>query len=529
VQALQSDGLRGKLELRGDRVWYEVGQAFNYLMVGQTAEERFQYTIADEHGATSSASVVIVIRGDSNRPTDMNGDDLVDIADLEELCRGIRTLPVNWRYDTNRDGQVNDADVDHYLATTLRTTHGDANLDSTFDSSDLVLAFQSGQYEDSIAANARWSTGDWNCDGEFNSSDLVRAFQSGAYTQNTTIHVKPWPAAECNQADRFCSIQKAVDAAERGDMILVWPGSYAPFTVRKDFLTIKGVDRDGATVVVDGLLGDNPTADGVTLLGDRILLEGLTVRDSINGFRVEGSSNSLLRNVAYDNVVGFRISGNSNFLQRNRAFANRRDGFFLATESAAATMLHNESEANLRNGYWLGGTSDVIGHNRAKANLVGFLLAGRTLSLQNNEATLNQQTGFLLETGGHTLASNTSRSNLLLGFWALQSANRNVYNSNIAEANSGSGFRLDSSLEMLVGNQSTANAAEGFLVTGSSHVMSTNGATANGSHGFLLLQSGTRLYRNQSHKNAGWGFRLQSLGNTLVENTAEGNQLGDIG
>ena len=529
VQALQSDGLRGKLELRGERVWYEVGQAFNYLMVGQTAEERFQYTIADEHGATSSASVVIVIRGDSNRPTDMNGDDLVDIADLEELCRGIRTLPVNWRYDTNRDGQVNDADVDHYLATTLRTTHGDANLDSTFDSSDLVLAFQSGQYEDSIAANARWSTGDWNCDGEFNSSDLVRAFQSGAYTQNTTIHVKPWPAAECNQADRFCSIQKAVDAAERGDMILVWPGSYAPFTVRKDFLTIKGVDRDGATVVVDGLLGDNPTADGVTLLGDRILLEGLTVRDSINGFRVEGSSNSLLRNVAYDNVVGFRISGNSNFLQRNRAFANRRDGFFLATESAAATMLHNESEANLRNGYWLGGTSDVIGHNRAKANLVGFLLAGRTLSLQNNEATLNQQTGFLLETGGHTLASNTSRSNLLLGFWALQSANRNVYNSNIAEANSGSGFRLDSSLEMLVGNQSTANAAEGFLVTGSSHVMSTNGATANGSHGFLLLQSGTRLYRNQSHKNAGWGFRLQSLGNTLVENTAEGNQLGDIG
>jgi parallel beta-helix repeat protein len=95
--------------------------------------------------------------------------------------------------------------------------------------------------------------------------------------------------------------------------------------------------------LVDGLLGDNPTADGVTLLGDRILLEGLTVRDSINGFRVEGSSNSLLRNVAYDNVVGFRISGNSNFLQRNRAFANRRDGFFLAPDSSAATMLDTGS------------------------------------------------------------------------------------------------------------------------------------------------------------------------------------------
>jgi hypothetical protein len=58
---------------------------------------------------------------------------------------------------------------------------GDANLDGRFDSSDLVLVFQAGEYDDDIAKNSNWSDGDWNCDGDFNSGDLVVAFQLGHY------------------------------------------------------------------------------------------------------------------------------------------------------------------------------------------------------------------------------------------------------------------------------------------------------------------------------------------------------------
>lgn len=58
---------------------------------------------------------------------------------------------------------------------------GDANGDNVFDSSDLVLVFQAGEYEDAIRRNSIFSTGDWNGDGDFDSSDLVIAFQEGAY------------------------------------------------------------------------------------------------------------------------------------------------------------------------------------------------------------------------------------------------------------------------------------------------------------------------------------------------------------
>ena len=58
---------------------------------------------------------------------------------------------------------------------------GDSDRDGDFDSSDLVLVFQAGQYEDDIEQNSSWTTGDWNGDREFDSADIVCAFQYGAY------------------------------------------------------------------------------------------------------------------------------------------------------------------------------------------------------------------------------------------------------------------------------------------------------------------------------------------------------------
>jgi hypothetical protein len=58
---------------------------------------------------------------------------------------------------------------------------GDINDDGIFNSSDLVLVFQAGKFEDGIDDNASFDEGDWNQDGEFDSSDLVLAFQAGHY------------------------------------------------------------------------------------------------------------------------------------------------------------------------------------------------------------------------------------------------------------------------------------------------------------------------------------------------------------
>lgn len=63
----------------------------------------------------------------------------------------------------------------------MGTNFGDANLDGQFNSGDLVLVFQAGQFEDGVAGNSTREQGDWDGDREFGTADLITAFQGGAY------------------------------------------------------------------------------------------------------------------------------------------------------------------------------------------------------------------------------------------------------------------------------------------------------------------------------------------------------------
>ncbi len=81
-------------------------------------------------------------------------------------------------------GRVNDpTQTDNSLEPTVERIPGDANGDGQFDSSDLVLVFQAGKYEDDIARNAEFAEGDWDGDGDFTSSDLTYAFQNSVYVR----------------------------------------------------------------------------------------------------------------------------------------------------------------------------------------------------------------------------------------------------------------------------------------------------------------------------------------------------------
>jgi uncharacterized delta-60 repeat protein len=101
------------------------------------------------------------------------------LADLEQLCEAVHLRQFD--YDLDENGITDQADLQLAVSSLLLTGPGDANLDRVFNSTDLVLVFQAGEYEDTVDGNSTWSRGDWNCDGEFNTSDLVTAFQVGNY------------------------------------------------------------------------------------------------------------------------------------------------------------------------------------------------------------------------------------------------------------------------------------------------------------------------------------------------------------
>ncbi len=111
---------------------------------------------------------------------DLNGDQLVDIEDVDALCGAIQSGSNDAQYDLDSNGLVNLADQNYLVEEVLNTTAGDANLDGNFDSRDLVLVFTAGLYEQADAS-ATWASGDWNCDGQFTTSDLVASFQAGSY------------------------------------------------------------------------------------------------------------------------------------------------------------------------------------------------------------------------------------------------------------------------------------------------------------------------------------------------------------
>ena len=113
---------------------------------------------------------------------DLNQDGELNAADIDTLSVAIRNSEFHANLDLDRDGLVNDNDRGYLVQKIFATSYGDSDLDGVFNSRDLVLVFQAGEYEDTVPANSSWSEGDWDGNGDFGSADLVLAFQSGKYS-----------------------------------------------------------------------------------------------------------------------------------------------------------------------------------------------------------------------------------------------------------------------------------------------------------------------------------------------------------
>lgn len=176
-----------------DRVRYDDDAPWPGAADGQGASLNRQ---PDSYGdLVSSWFTATPTPGSASEPTstDLDGDGLTNAADIDHLCAQVDLGAA--ASDLNQDGSVDFADVEFYVINMLGSLFGDTNLDGTFNSSDLVLPFARGEFEDGIANNSGWEDGDWNCDGEFDTSDLVFVFQRGGYSSAAS------PAALSNAAD----------------------------------------------------------------------------------------------------------------------------------------------------------------------------------------------------------------------------------------------------------------------------------------------------------------------------------------
>ncbi|MCA9147664.1 MAG: tandem-95 repeat protein [Planctomycetales bacterium] len=204
----------------GTLVWYEDGR-FSYQPAADfTGVDQFQYRASDTKSLSEVTTVTIQVLPVNDAPIGqddtyawpLNGALQVDAAagvlindrDADSLSLSVQllTAPTNGLFTLLADGSFTyqpgttyrPQDTFTYEVTDGQLTTGpitvtlvgsrplgDANGDGLFNSSDLVMLFQIGEYEDGIARNSTFADGDWNGDEEFNTADLVAAFQAGTY------------------------------------------------------------------------------------------------------------------------------------------------------------------------------------------------------------------------------------------------------------------------------------------------------------------------------------------------------------
>ena len=174
--AIESQPQHGQLEL-------DANGSFTYRHDGgPSTDDSFTYRASDGNGGSAVAAVRIAIGPPPAVPGDFDNDRDVDADDITLMCHALHSQDPESMFDLNGDSAVTNQDFTFLIEEILQTTAGDANLDRIFNSTDLIVVFQAGEYEDAIDGNSTWTEGDWNCDGDFNTSDLVVAFQSGAYS-----------------------------------------------------------------------------------------------------------------------------------------------------------------------------------------------------------------------------------------------------------------------------------------------------------------------------------------------------------
>jgi len=283
-------------------------------------------------------------------------------------------------------------------------------------------------------------------------------------------------------------IQAAVDAADEGDAIYVWNGSYTDNVNVNKQLTLEGEGMDVVTVSME-----DPGDHVFEVTADYVNLSGFTARGATDG----GVAGIYLGNVDYCNI------------SENNVYVNRF-GIYLSSSS-----------------------NNTLTSNNCSNNYYGiYLSSSSNNTLTSNTADSNNGHGiYLYDSSNNTLTSNTADSNNGYGGIYLSSSSNNTLTSNTADSNNGHGIYLyDSSNNTLTSNTADSNNGYGgiYLSSSSNNTLTSNTADSNNGHGiYLYYSSNNTLTSNTASDNSDTGIYLDRADNNnniacnLVQNNTE--------
>jgi parallel beta-helix repeat protein len=343
---------------------------------------------------------------------------------------------------------------------------------------------------------------------------LMKPFRVGPRTWYVDDDLQDYPDAD------FTKIQDAVDAAQAGDMIVVYPGTYTENVDVYKSLTIKSENGAEMTIVQAA----NPDEHVFEVTADYVNISGFTVRGA-NGHE----------NGAYYCVAGLYLK-DANYcnISSNNA-SNNNIGFIL--EYSFNNILSNNIASNIHSGVYLGYSSNnTVMKNNASSNEAGYgikLWHSSNNVVNNNNVNANEDQGIWLYHSSNNLVigNNVSNNNDGIDLW---NSDNNTITNNAINSNSLHGIYLLSSNNNTLIKNIISNNNDGICLTGPSdgsapsnnNILSNNTVSNNTYYGIGLgaYCRNNTIYRNTIVTNGrGIEFYNDATNNIIYSNNLIGN------
>lgn len=265
---------------------------------------------------------------------------------------------------------------------------------------------------------------------------IVFFLASAMVVSALTIHVP----------DDYLTIQKAVNGANDGDIIVVRDGTYTENINVNTRLTIRSENGSAFTTVIAA----NPKNNVFIIKADYVNVNGFTVKGATAHELPEYAAGIILElgtdycnisdnNVSYNGDGIWLWNSSNNIIANNIANSNRNIGIFVVSISDNNTIINNIVNFNNVSGIELwGSNNNMILNNTASGNDRGiYLMDSSENTLSSNNGDSNKNYGFYLLLGGNNLLQNNANSNTPYGIYLDKSRNNRLQNNTLSNNNYG--------------------------------------------------------------------------------------------
>jgi parallel beta-helix repeat protein len=170
----------------------------------------------------------------------------------------------------------------------------------------------------------------------------------------------------------FSTIQEGIDAANPGDTVYVYNGTYneADLIIDKT-ISLVGEGRNNTTITNNV----HPLLATVCVWADWVNITGFNITDGVEGIRIDHSNQTnISNNILYNNGMGIDFwSSHNNTIINNFIFSNANSGIIIEYESTNNFIIDNNVSGSIH-GIDIDADENIISNNSVYDNGIGIQL-----------------------------------------------------------------------------------------------------------------------------------------------------------